>query len=167
MICSSSFSTRTSSYTPLSTGIKVSLEMTRTNHRGNANVSGYHSWRRLGDITSSLFALGYHEKTDIPGPASYFVEQMRKAAFARIYSADKNLAAFLGRPPRVNRRFCHFQIPASSPTPRQQEGTWWNADDKIDYTANARWSALCAVYKEEILELARENDSNRKVVEAR
>ncbi|KAL3440661.1 hypothetical protein BJX65DRAFT_26051 [Aspergillus insuetus] len=79
----------------------------------------YHSWRKLGDVIASIYALGYHEG---PGqqhqqnevPASFLTE-LRKAVFARVYSGDKNVAIFVGRPPRMNRRFCHFQVPSCPP----------------------------------------------------
>lgn len=72
----------------------------------HASVNGdqsYHSWRRLGDVISSLFALGYHEQIGNKSPP--FLSNLRKAAFARAYSADKNIAVFLGRPPRLHRKY--------------------------------------------------------------
>lgn len=52
---------------------------------------GYHSWRKLGDITSSHFALSYHEdfgnRADVPG----FLRTLRSEAFNRAFSADKNV----------------------------------------------------------------------------
>jgi hypothetical protein len=67
----------------------------------------------MGDLTSSLFSLGYHEKINnstftIPA----FIIELRRASFARIYSGDKNLAVFLGRPPRICKRYCDFNLPA-------------------------------------------------------
>ncbi|KAL4962740.1 uncharacterized protein BDV14DRAFT_202560 [Aspergillus stella-maris] len=79
----------------------------------------YHSWRKLGDVIASIYALGYHENLDqqrqgqqqFPAP---FLTELRKAVFARVYSGDKNVAIFVGRPPRMNKGFCHFQIPSCS-----------------------------------------------------
>ncbi|RDW58384.1 hypothetical protein BP5796_12314 [Coleophoma crateriformis] len=143
----------------------------------------YLSWRRVGDLISSLFALGYHENIDdqisrVPN----FLIQLRKAAFARIYSADKNLAVFLGRPPRLVRTYCVYQLPSNIP------GLWDIKDnatgttatglrphetltdtygvretDAINYTADTRCSALFASLKEEILELFRDRDPRRQV----
>ena len=109
----------------------------------------YYSWRKLGDAISSTFALGYHENIDSKPGIPSFLKELRKAAFARIYSADKNIAIFLGRPPRMNKRFCHFQIPACSNT----NGDEWTLDAEAGYRADTRWSALCASLKEEIWEL--------------
>jgi hypothetical protein len=76
--------------------------------------------------------------------------ELRKTAFARIYSADKNIAIFLGRPPRMNKRFCHFQIPSCR---NAQNSLEWTVDAEAGYGADTRWSALCASLKEEIWEL--------------
>ncbi|KAL6922576.1 hypothetical protein FSST1_006602 [Fusarium sambucinum] len=135
----------------------------------------YHSWRRIGDVASSLFALGYHERvegSDIPP----FIVELRKACFARIYTADKSLAVFLGRPPRIVKDYCHFMIPSNlddtwgigchavsqastSPTEgwNQQErnGQAINDLEPINYTADTRCSALFAFLKEDVLQLLR------------
>ncbi|KAJ5648456.1 hypothetical protein N7490_004828 [Penicillium lividum] len=122
----------------------------------------YHSWRKLGDVISSTFAMGYHENLEAKPGIPRFLMDLRKSAFARIYSADKNIAIFLGRPPRMNKRFCHFQIPSchtpTSTTPRptfneNHHDIIWDSDSKPGYRADSRWSALCAFLKEEIWEL--------------
>ncbi|KAJ5582467.1 hypothetical protein N7535_001087 [Penicillium sp. DV-2018c] len=111
----------------------------------------YHSWRKLGDAISSTFALGYHENIETKPNIPPCLKELRKTAFARIYSADKNIAIFLGRPPRMNKRFCHFQIPSCHNA--QQGSTAWTSDAEAGYRADTRWSALCASLKEEIWEL--------------
>ncbi|KAJ6081914.1 hypothetical protein N7499_006788 [Penicillium canescens] len=110
----------------------------------------YHSWRKLGDAISSTFALGYHENIEAKPGIPKFLKELRKTAFARIYSADKNIAIFLGRPPRMNKRFCHFQIPSCR---NAQNSLEWSVDAEAGYGADTRWSALCASLKEEIWEL--------------
>lgn len=130
---------------------------------------GYSSWRRFGDLTSSLYALGLHEKLDedaLPG----FIVELRKACFARTYALDKDLAIFLGRPPRVNKSYCHFQVPRGNLTnsvcpthlPRisrssqdsgsntQQSG--FCTETCPSYTAETRCRATFAVFKEQILQ---------------
>lgn len=118
---------------------------------------GYHTWRKLGDVISSIFALGYHEDIDAKPDTPPFLIQLRKTAFARIYSADKNVAIFLGRPPRMTKRFCYFQIPSDYAGLKQDVG-YWSPDTPASYNAETRWSALCASLKEEILELARDKN---------
>ena len=78
------------------------------------------------------------------------------AAFARIYSADKNVAIFLGRPPRMSKKFCHFQTPMSDESDGNtalQPMHGWSPDAELCLRAETKWSALCAFYKEDILEL--------------
>ncbi|KAF4948065.1 hypothetical protein FSARC_13830 [Fusarium sarcochroum] len=136
----------------------------------------FHSWRRMGDATSSLFALGYHELSeDDPVDTPAFIVQLRKAAFARIYSADKMLAVFLGRPPRIAREYCVFTLPANDPN-------IWNEDvlavqaghgeimigpdlpslrpssaarlDDLNYIADTCCSAKFSSLKEDVLKLS-------------
>ena len=139
-------------------------------------TAGYNAWRRLGDCVASLYALGYHQKIETKHPeVPFFLAEFRRTAFAYIYSADKNVAIFLGRPPRVSRRFCWFQSPVfheederaavGSDNRRSERGgldgdlesdrTWfsWRPDTPITYRSDARWSAMCAALKEEILEM--------------
>ncbi|CAG8367868.1 unnamed protein product [Penicillium salamii] len=141
------------------------------------NRQGYHSWRRMGDVASSLCALGYHERIDkrlsnIPS----FLANLRRACFARIYAADKSLAIFLGRPPRIVKEFCFFQLPThtmdtwnasntathnnntllSTPrTDREASHSTTDGAERIDYTADTCCSALFASLKEEVLLMLR------------
>ncbi|KAF9877088.1 hypothetical protein CkaCkLH20_05354 [Colletotrichum karsti] len=133
----------------------------------------YLSWRRLGDVASSLFALGYHEQARGAPEAPEFLRSLRQAAFARTYSADKNVSIFLGRPPRILRKYCPINIwdclsrdnraQSLEALQLQFEQT---PDGKFDYMADTRWSALCAGLKEETLELFKEKDPEEKIRQA-
>ncbi|KAH7155805.1 hypothetical protein B0J13DRAFT_593801 [Dactylonectria estremocensis] len=149
----------------------------------------YHSWRRMGDLTSSLFALGYHEKIDAAiSNIPPFVAELRKRAFARVYKGDKGLAIFLGRPPRITKAYCTFQIPANQPgawdTPgpaSSNYGTYLASPigedsatvgpesdclEPINYTAETRCTARFAWLKEDILGLFRQRMSPDQVEKA-
>ena len=112
-----------------------------------------------------MFALGYHENVEkSKPPIPNFLAELRKTAWAITYSADKNVAIFLGRPPRMSKRFCHFQLPLS-PTDSElvtnTSNTWdrnvrWKTDTPFCYRAGIRWAALCAALKEDVLELLRD-----------
>ncbi|PTB70298.1 hypothetical protein BBK36DRAFT_1164847 [Trichoderma citrinoviride] len=136
----------------------------------------YHSWRRMGDVASSLFALGYHEKIDQDSyDIPLFVAELRRSCFARIYAADKSLAVFLGRPPRIMKEFCYFQLPTKftslwkddggiekpnnspldSPTITSADVEECHSEQVLNYTSDTFVSALFAVIKEEILQLFR------------
>ncbi|KAH7015634.1 putative Zn(II)2Cys6 transcription factor [Ilyonectria destructans] len=119
----------------------------------------YQSWRKLGDVASSLFALGYHQDTKNSAPVPAFLKDLRQAIFARAYSADKNISIFLGRPSRIHRQQCLFRLPGqdsetsiSSPyfSPEWPE---WGQQEHFDYKADTRWYALCAALKEDVLQL--------------
>lgn len=122
---------------------------------------GYRYWRILGDLISSLLALGYHENVAPIAGTPRFLIELRKTAFARTYSADKNVSMFLGRPPRICKKFCHFKLPRcppgdddnASPSDSHLARHEWRPDVSMSYRAETRWSALCASIKEEILEL--------------
>ena len=125
-----------------------------------ANDPGYRYWRLLGDVVASISALGYHENNENKPGTPRFLVELRKTVFARTYSADKNVSIFLGRPLRMSKRFCHFQIPrcqsgVEDHSPADQQGGIheWKPDACLSYSAETRWSALCALVKEDILEI--------------
>ncbi|KAH8646906.1 putative Zn(II)2Cys6 transcription factor [Xylariales sp. PMI_506] len=106
----------------------------------------YQSWKRLGDVISSLSALGYHQQVGSYPTTPKFLIELRQAAFALSYSADMNVSIFLGRPPRISRKYCRFRLPGDDDLDPP-------AQDKIfNYTADAAWSARCAILKEDILD---------------
>lgn len=137
----------------------------------------------MGDVASSLFALGYHERIDeeannIPT----FLAELRRACLARIYAADKSLAIFLGRPPRIVKEYCFLQLPAPTVMTRTRENNpgrnfrqlptsssesaatthdrGMDLVEAINYTADTRCSALFAALKEEILLMFRQRYLN-------
>ncbi|KAL3417430.1 hypothetical protein PVAG01_11430 [Phlyctema vagabunda] len=124
----------------------------------------YHSWRRLGDVASSIFALGYHEEIEDNVFMPPFLKELRWAAFARAYSGDKNVSIFLGRPPRILRKYCRLEYADSTSQTESisgyasQKHLQWPTNAKFDYMADTRWSFLCALLKEEILDLAHETN---------
>lgn len=119
----------------------------------------YPAWRKLGDVIASILAMGYHERTNASADVSPFIVELRKTAFARVYSADKNFAILLGRSPRMSKRFCHFQTPKPQKVSdnhcqisEEHDSTQkWDSNAEACYRADSRWSALCASLKEDIL----------------
>jgi hypothetical protein len=127
-------------------------------------VVGFNSWRLLGDVISSLIYLGYHQEIKSEPDVPCFLTELRRTAFAHIYSDDKNVAVFLGRPPRLSRRFCCFQIPQKRPTHDDEhyepvvgsipfDQVLFRPHETINSCTGIRWTALCACLKEEALEL--------------
>ncbi|PSN72388.1 hypothetical protein BS50DRAFT_485249 [Corynespora cassiicola Philippines] len=130
----------------------------------------YHAWRRLGDVVSSLFALGYHERVLQGTPVPDFLRELRQAAFARAYSADKNVSIFLGRPPRASSKYCHFELPGGAQnggySNTSQQPFIWPPDEPFDFVIETRWSSICAILKEEALDLFREKNHADRVQKA-
>jgi hypothetical protein len=112
-------------------------------------------------VVASIFALGFHENVDKKLDVPPFLTDLRKTVFARTYSGDKNVAIFLGRPPRMSKKFACFQIPSIGHNPEGDRSMQsdmsafqaWGLRCEMSYTAETCWSALCASLKEEILEL--------------
>ncbi|RAH82460.1 hypothetical protein BO86DRAFT_83332 [Aspergillus japonicus CBS 114.51] len=138
-------------------------------HSYIAGDQSYQYWRRLGDGIASIFALGYHQTNGLERKAPAFLQELRRTAFARIFSADKNMAIFLGRPPRMPRHFCDFQIPSAPAGTRHWELSsdpsestpGWSPAAVPSYVAESRWSALCASLKEDILYLHRDKNGDQ------
>lgn len=100
---------------------------------------------------SSLFALGYHEQLGDPSTTPSFLRELRFVAFSRTYSADKNCSIFLGRPPRMLKRYC--------PTAHLPE--LWDSEEHFTYRADTRVHHICASLKEDVLELQRDEQAVR------
>ncbi|KAF4969339.1 hypothetical protein FSARC_3414 [Fusarium sarcochroum] len=117
----------------------------------------YNSWKRLGDVIGALFALGYHQQNEAELGVAPFIVDLRRAIFARVYSADKNVSIFLGRPPRISRKYCRFYLPGH---PIEITGSssfqipQWEQGVAYDFLFETQWTMLCAVHKEDVLDLS-------------
>ncbi|GIZ38777.1 hypothetical protein CKM354_000217800 [Cercospora kikuchii] len=133
--------------------------------RGDQN---FDSWRKLGDVISSLLFLGLNEEVLVGLKVPGWLADLRRAIFAVTYGADKHNAVFTGRPPRLNRNFCCFQLPCGpvGSTRRVSEESVESGryilsdlplaqDAALDNSSAIRWMAICALLKEEALELLR------------
>lgn len=143
------------------------------NHSFVDGDQSYHSWKRLGDVVSSIFALGYHEKISTGGFCPPFLLNLRQSVVARAYSADKNVSIFLGRPPRMIRKYCSFDwLVAPSLSTNQDDLSpphylGWSPGQDFDYVLDTWWSFICALLKEEVLDLSLEKDLAQRLARAR
>lgn len=112
---------------------------------------GYHSWRRLGDVISSLYALGYHEHVNMTALTPVTLGNLRSAAFCRTYSADKNVSIFLGRPPRMHRKHSALHLPSEDIVHLFDSML---PSDGFDYSVETCWTTACGILKERVLDLA-------------
>ncbi|KAL4736280.1 hypothetical protein BDV11DRAFT_207759 [Aspergillus similis] len=133
----------------------------------------YRTWQRQGEVVSLVFALGLHQqKMDERTP--FFLSEMRSRTMVAAYSMDKELATFLGRPPRICRQYCDIQFPldiswedlvANDPTRdaaiQQLDSDGWNVQGDLDKGARPRVTLLTSILREMILEfsLSREVDN--------
>jgi hypothetical protein len=92
--------------------------------------------------------------------------QLRKRIFARIYGSDISFAVFLGRPPRVSKRFCFTNMPldleedaydlvgdALEQELSHLDPNGWNTRGTVRKSAVARWSMITSMIKEDTLEV--------------
>ncbi|GLA66540.1 hypothetical protein AtubIFM54640_009118 [Aspergillus tubingensis] len=131
--------------------------------------SDHRTWQMLGDITTTVFALGLHQP-DTDTTAPFFLKETRKRTMVGAYAFDKELATFLGRPPRICWRYCNIQYPldmsheeiVAEPAIRDAaiarlDPEGWNIDGRIDKGANARAGLAASIDKENALEISLSN----------
>ncbi|GFF51546.1 chromatin structure-remodeling complex protein RSC30 [Aspergillus udagawae] len=126
----------------------------------------YRTWQKLGDLTTIVFALGLHQAGDernIP----FFLSELRKRIMIGAYGIDKDLALFLGRPPRICKQYCNIQSPLdltweeviAAPSVRQAallklDAQGWNTEGILGSGARGRTIYLACLIREDILELS-------------
>lgn len=64
----------------------------------------------MGDLSTLIYALGLHQKENNDSLPLFLVEH-RKRLLVGSYMADKELATFLGRPPRISWRYINVEPP--------------------------------------------------------
>lgn len=58
-----------------------------------------------------MHALGLHRLQMSNAETPFFLSETRKRLFTTCYRTDKNMAMFLGRPPRLQDQFCETDMP--------------------------------------------------------
>lgn len=146
---------------------RVSFQVTarvRLRVREELTGTGYKTWRRLNDATGALLAGGLHENPQSGTSIPFFLSELRRRIFARMYAIDISLATFLGRPPRMSKRFCCIDLPkdinalAYSQTVENQllspiDACGWNTAGHVRNTAVMRWSTITAMIREDTLQV--------------
>ena len=128
--------------------------------------AGLKTWRRLNDAACALLAAGLHESIQEARDVPFFLVELRKRIFSRLYSIDISLATFLGRPPRMSKKFCCINLPldidekcyslsetALSRELKDIDHAGWNSQGHIRPSGVMRWSTITAMIREETLEL--------------
>ncbi|PYH92809.1 hypothetical protein BO71DRAFT_442182 [Aspergillus ellipticus CBS 707.79] len=138
----------------------------------------HRSWRALGDLSTIIFTLGLNQP-DSDSDAPFWLSEMRKRLMGGSISCDKQLATFLGRPPRISSRFCNTTLPldlsfeemVAEPSIRDKaigklDANGWNTEKSITKAVWSRIPLLMGHVREDILELSLNNqieDLPRKV----
>lgn len=94
------------------------------------------------------------------------MREMRKRIFARVYGSDISFSVFLGRPPRVSKRFSQVHVPLdveedgynhSGPELEamlaELDASGWNIQNEIRRSSSLRWIIPMTTIREDILEL--------------
>lgn len=68
------------------------------------------SWRRLGELSTDVLALGLH-RDSVCSTVPHFLAECRRRTYAASFHIDKALAALADRPPRILKRFSDFRMP--------------------------------------------------------
>lgn len=133
-------------------------------------MSDYRTWQRQGDVVSLVYALGLHQrKADERKP--FFLAEIRNRAMVAAYAMDKELATFLGRPPRICRQYCDLQFPldigwedlvadaSTRDAAIQRLGPdGWNVEGDMDKGARPRLTLLASILREMVLEFSLSRD---------
>jgi len=73
-------------------------------------VLGPPTWRRLGELTTQIYALGIHKESSASGLPNFILETRRRI-FCSSYGHDKTVSTFLGRPTRLSKRHTDVKLP--------------------------------------------------------
>lgn len=68
------------------------------------------SWRRLGELSTQIYALGIH-KESTSSNVPLWLRETRKRLFTSSYNQDKAISTFLGRPIRISKRHTDISLP--------------------------------------------------------
>lgn len=124
-------------------------------------------WRRLGDLISACITTGLHMQIEVSSKVPFWLSEMRKRTFSHAYILDKGISSFMGRPPRLNRKYCSMQLPLdiklqhlrlpesqleSELDALDQHG--WNIAGEIRINLYSRTQLMCSMIQEDILEFA-------------
>ncbi|KAL4884575.1 hypothetical protein BJY04DRAFT_168101 [Aspergillus karnatakaensis] len=136
----------------------------KTQHYGDTS---YVAWRRLGDLTATVYAAGLHQESTRGTDCPPFLHQWRKMCFGAAFYADKCLSTFVGRPPFLNYRYCSISPPLDLTDQELIQGgeklndaiagldaTGWNPRGSTLRVSMLRLRFLLAVLREKALEIA-------------
>ncbi|OJI85332.1 hypothetical protein ASPTUDRAFT_54974 [Aspergillus tubingensis CBS 134.48] len=129
--------------------------------------SSYQAWRRLRELSATIYAAGLHQESPMGNNCPLFLRQWRRSCFAAAFSADKNQATFVGRPPSINYRYSTLTPPLDisertivhggdelNAAISRLDSFGWSAKDEVDRASVLRLRFILAVFRERALEIA-------------
>lgn len=135
-------------------------------------MAGIQVWDTSGQLASAVTAMGLHRESAVKGPLPFVVKEIRKRLFVSAFVADKQLATFTNRPPRLSRRYCSYQLPLDLDDDQlMSEGDellrhianldseGWNKENMVTSASGLRAHMTVSVLRDEILELPLKPDS--------
>ncbi|RMZ89959.1 hypothetical protein DV736_g2799, partial [Chaetothyriales sp. CBS 134916] len=127
----------------------------------------YLTWRKIGDLSTAIFARGYHQEIKDEVRLPFWMIEMRRRTLTNAYTLDKVLCTFVGRPPRISQRYCSIQLPVdldygelalegaelrAALSTIDQNG--WNTNFKGRKSCYQRVHIFSTLLREEVLELS-------------
>lgn len=126
----------------------------------------YQAWRAVNNLSTAVFALGYHKGAQTQRSTPLYVIELRKRIIGLIHEHDKEFATFVGRPPRLSRHYCVVELPLDLPESAllgsdeefeaaklRLDQNGWSQDGSVHLASRHRTSLLLATLREEVLEL--------------
>ncbi|GKZ17202.1 hypothetical protein AbraIFM66951_009066 [Aspergillus brasiliensis] len=124
-------------------------------------------WRCMGDVSSMFFALGLHQDdSGLEATYPFYQVELRRRYASQIYSMDKTISTFLGRPPRISGSYCANTMPADiddevllldgdelDEALRNVDANGWNMDRQFRGATWRRIKLIISQFREEILGL--------------
>ncbi|KAL3466706.1 hypothetical protein BJX64DRAFT_249702 [Aspergillus heterothallicus] len=136
----------------------------RTQYYGDTS---YLAWRRLGNLTATIYAAGLHQESTRAQDCPAFLHQWRKNCFAAAFYADKCLSTFVGRPPFITYRYCSLSPPLDLSDEdliaggdhlhqaiSKLDAAGWNPEGNSLRVSMKRLRFILAVLREQALEIA-------------
>ncbi|KAL5120002.1 hypothetical protein ACEQ8H_002100 [Pleosporales sp. CAS-2024a] len=155
--------------TILATCNDITVWMFYENYLFTTMMCGYAgppSWRRLGELSTQIYALGIHKASTSAG-VPLWLKETRKRVFCSSYNQDKAISTFLGRPNRISKRHTDISPPldlsdeetVSDPSildaaikSLDQEG--WNTKGRWPRASWIRLRYMSLQFREEVLDFS-------------
>lgn len=128
--------------------------------------AGPPSWRRIGELSTQLYALGIHQDKKCAN-APIWLRETRRRIFCSSYNYDKIISTFMGRPIRISKRHTDMSLPldlsddettadkATLDTAIQSlDGDGWNTKGRWLRASWIRLRHISLRFREEILEFS-------------